>query len=80
MKPESPLQSTFRFFLPESLRFRAALCQKETLHVFLEIVRAKQSDDSKYNYGAIFVGMSEMDSKRIETYDTIANMENNEQL
>lgn len=53
---------------------------KEKLHVFLEIVRIKQVGDNKYNYGAIFVGMSEMDSKRIETYDTIANMENNEQL
>lgn len=49
---------------------------KEQLHVFLEIIRVKQVSDNKYNYGAIFVGMSEMDSKRIETYDTISQMEN----
>lgn len=48
---------------------------KEQLHVFLEIIRVKQVDDKKYNYGSIFVGMSEMDSKRIETYDTISTME-----
>lgn len=48
---------------------------KEVLHVFLEIVRIEKLDKDKYAYGAIFIGMSEMDSKRIEVYETIETME-----
>ena len=42
---------------------------KEVLHVFLEI-------SSIFEYGAIFIGMPEMDASRIETYSTIKNMNN----
>ena len=48
---------------------------KETIHVFLEIVRIEKLEDNKYSYGAIFIGMAEMDKKRIEVFDTIGNME-----
>lgn len=44
---------------------------KEVLHAFLEIRRIEKIDDSTYNYGAIFIGMPEMDSARIEVYQTI---------
>lgn len=49
---------------------------KERLHIFLEIIRMDKLDENRYNYGAIFIGMPEMDSKRIETYDTMNAMGN----
>lgn len=48
---------------------------KESIHAFLEIVRIEKIEDNKYSYGAIFIGMSEMDAKRIEVFDTMGNME-----
>lgn len=48
---------------------------KEVLHAFLEIVRIEKIGEGKYNYGAIFIGMPEMDAKRIEVYDTINTMD-----
>ena len=48
---------------------------KEVLHAFLEIVRIEKIRDNLYSYGAIFIGMPEMDAKRIETYDTIDSMD-----
>ena len=48
---------------------------KETIQVFLEIVRIEKLEDNKYSYGTIFIGMSEMDKKRIEVFDTMGNME-----
>ena len=42
---------------------------KETLHCFVEVVRMSNNNGT-YNYGAIFVGMSDMDQKRIEIYET----------
>ncbi len=47
---------------------------KEVLHVFLEVVRAENSRNGAFEYGAIFIGMSEMDAGRIETYGTIKKM------
>ncbi len=44
---------------------------KEVLHAFLEIVRAADREDGRYEYGAIFIGMSEQDASRIAAYDTI---------
>lgn len=43
---------------------------KETLHAFVEIVRMNKLE-SGYAYGGIFIGMSEMDMKRIEIYETL---------
>lgn len=51
---------------------------KETIHAFMEIVRIEKLEDNKYSYGTIFIGMSEMDSKRIETFDTMSTMEDME--
>lgn len=44
---------------------------KEVIHAFLEIRRIEKINDDIYNYGAIFIGMPEMDSARIEVYQTI---------
>lgn len=44
---------------------------KEVLHAFLEIRRIEKIDDNNYNYGAIFIGMPEMDAARIEVYQTV---------
>lgn len=43
---------------------------KEVIHAFLQIVRIELKGGS-YGYGAIFIGMPEMDSARIEVYQTI---------
>lgn len=47
---------------------------KEILHTFLEIVRVDKKEEGRYEYGAIFIGMTEQDASRIATYDTIENM------
>lgn len=46
---------------------------KEIIHAFLEVVRIVKKEDY-YEYGAIFVGMPEMDSKRIEIYQQIEEL------
>lgn len=48
---------------------------KENIHAFMEIVRIEKLNDKQYSYGAIFIGMSEMDSMRIEVFDTMGKME-----
>lgn len=47
---------------------------REKLHVFLEIIRTENLEENRYKYGAIFIGMSEMDSKRIEVFDTMGSI------
>lgn len=47
---------------------------KEVLHAFLEIVRIEKKEDGSFDYGAIFIGMPEMDAARIETYHTIESL------
>ncbi len=42
---------------------------KEVIHAFLQIVRIELKGN-EYGYGAIFIGMPEMDSARIEVYQT----------
>lgn len=44
---------------------------KEVLHAFLEIRRIEKIDDGQYAYGAIFIGMPEMDMARIAVYQTV---------
>ena len=46
---------------------------QETLHAFLEIVRIVK-EDGTFNYGAIFIGMPEMDMSRISVYETVEKM------
>ena len=50
---------------------------KETIHAFVEIVRIVKKDNT-FVYGGIFIGMPEMDIKRIEIYSTFhdADIEN----
>lgn len=47
---------------------------KEVLHAFLEIIRVVDKGDGIYEYGAIFIGMSEQDVSRIAAYDMFDNM------
>lgn len=51
---------------------------KETIHAFVEIVRVIKRDN-RFEYGGIFIGMPEIDMKRIEIYSTFrdAEMEEN---
>lgn len=43
---------------------------KEVIHAFLQIVRIEMID-GEFHYGAVFIGMPEMDAARIETYQTV---------
>ena len=43
---------------------------KEVIHAFMEIVRIVKKDDT-FEYGAIFIGMPEMDAARIEVYRVV---------
>ncbi len=45
----------------------------EVLHALLQIVRIELRTGG-YDYGAIFVGMGEMDLARIETYQTVSEL------
>lgn len=47
---------------------------KEVLHAFIEVVRMDKSGDGGFIYGAIFIGMTEIEASRIETYSTIDTM------
>ncbi|MDE6701120.1 MAG: hypothetical protein K2K10_08950 [Acetatifactor sp.] len=44
------------------------------LHAFLQIVRIELQGE-EYVYGAVFIGMPEMDASRIEIYQTLHNGE-----
>ena len=50
---------------------------QEVLHAFLEIIRIEKRD-AVFSYGGIFIGMPEMDAARIEVYDTVENMNQNQ--
>lgn len=55
------------------------LWTKEVLHSFLQIVRIEMKGEKQYSYGAIFIGMSEAEASRIETYSTIEHMDAGEE-
>jgi len=44
---------------------------KEVIHAFLEIRRIEKIGSERFNYGAIFIGMPEMDMQRIQVYQTV---------
>lgn len=46
---------------------------QEVIHAFLEIVRIEKKPNGFY-YGAVFIGMPEMDASRIAVYDTVESM------
>ena len=50
------------------------LWTKEVLHTFLRVVRISETSDP-YEYGAVFVGMSETDVSRIAAYQTVSENE-----
>lgn len=47
---------------------------REVLHAFVEIVRIEKRGNI-YSYGGIFIGMPEMDAARIETYQTMEDLQ-----
>ena len=47
---------------------------KEVIHALLQIVRIELNTDG-YSYGAVFIGMPEMESARIEVYQTVNDSE-----
>ena len=44
---------------------------KEVIHAFIEIVRSVKKEDGSFQYGGIFIGMPDIDAKRIEVYETV---------
>lgn len=48
---------------------------KEVLHCFIQIIRIEMKEENQFSYGAIFIGMTEAEASRIETYDTIEKMD-----
>ena len=51
------------------------LWTKEVIHGFFEVVRVELKPDKRLAYGAIFVGMSEVDAGRIEAYRNVMQTE-----
>lgn len=43
---------------------------KEVIHAFIQVVRIELIEGN-FHYGAIFIGMPEMDAARIETYQIV---------
>lgn len=46
---------------------------REVLHAILEIIRIEKKEDT-ISYGAVFVGMPEIDAMRISVYQTLEDM------
>lgn len=44
---------------------------KQVLHAFMEVVRIEKKEDT-FCYGAIFVGMPQIDAERIEIYQSLS--------
>lgn len=49
------------------------LWTKDVIECCIEVIRIIK-EDSTFSYGAMFIGMSEMNKKRIEIYDTVETM------
>lgn len=47
---------------------------KEVIHAFIRIVRIELVEE-RFEYGAMFVGLPEMDASRIEVYQTVSENE-----
>lgn len=47
---------------------------KEVIHAFIEIVRIEKKENG-YEYGGFFVGMPDLDAKRIEIYEAFEDAE-----
>lgn len=47
----------------------------EVIHAFLKVVRIEQNEDGHYVCGTIFIGLPEMNARRIEVYDLLNHIE-----
>ena len=52
------------------------LWTKDVIHTFIQIVRISKIGES-FQYGGVFIGMPEIDSKRILIYDTVNTYSDN---
>lgn len=50
----------------------------EIIHAFLKVVRIEQTKDERYICGTIFIGLPEMNAKRIEVYEMLGRINNEE--
>lgn len=50
------------------------LWTKEVIHAFLQIARIELKDQ-EYDYGAVFIGMPDMDTSKIEIYRVVSESE-----
>ena len=48
---------------------KLTLWTDEIIHAFLKVVRIEQTQDERYICGTIFIGLPEINAKRIEVYD-----------
>lgn len=48
----------------------------DVIHAFLKVVRIEQTKEERYICGTIFIGLPEMNAKRIEVYDLLQRMGN----
>ncbi len=48
-----------------------AIWTKEVIPCVVQVVRETQEDDGTYHYGAMFIGMSEINKQKIHTYQMI---------
>ena len=58
----------------ELYEFFLTILPQEVIHAFLQVVRVELKGDGFF-YGAAFIGMSEMDSAKIEVYQTTHDTE-----
>lgn len=54
---------------------RLTIWMKEVINTFLKITRIDKISETEYSYGAVFIGMSDMDASRIAVYDTMDSLE-----
>lgn len=48
---------------------------KEVIPCVIHIVREVQNEDGSYQYGGVFVGMNEIDQRKIDIYQMIAELQ-----
>lgn len=53
---------------------RLKIWTDEVIHAFLKVVRIEQTKEERYVCGTIFIGLSEIDAKRIEVYDLLGRV------
>ena len=51
---------------------------EEVIHVFLKVVRIEQTEEERYICGTIFIGLPELDARRIEVYDLMTRIQEEE--